>query len=94
MNLSKHAHDRLQQRGIPPIVVNWLQQYGSRRYDHRGAVIHYFDKKSRKRLSRELGRNIVGRLSDLLDVSMVVSVGDERVVTVAHRYRGKRLRAV
>ncbi len=28
MNLTLHAQTRLEQRGISPVIVDWLEQYG------------------------------------------------------------------
>ena len=91
MNLTKHASDRLQQRGIPRIAVDLLHEYGARRYDHHGVVIRYFDKRSRERLVRERGKAVVARLAGVLNVYMVVSAADDAVLTVAHRYPGRRI---
>lgn len=91
MNLTKHASDRLQQRGIPRIAVDLLHEYGARRYDHHGVVIRYFDKRSRERLVRERGKAVVARLAGVLNVYMVVSAADGAVLTVAHRYPGRRI---
>jgi hypothetical protein len=84
---SKHASRRMQQRGIPPWVVTWLVEFSQIRYDHRGGIMYYFDRRSRRNLEREVGSRLVARLSDYLNVYVVVSSRDEAVVTVGHRYR-------
>ncbi len=86
VQLTKHANVRLQQRGIPPLIVEWLTSYGASRYDHRGTEILYFDKHSRKALARAVGAEIVSRLAGLLDTYAVVADGGA-VVTAGHRYR-------
>jgi hypothetical protein len=43
----------MQQRGIPPLVVDWLLRFGHMRHDHRGAIVYYFDKHSRRDLELE-----------------------------------------
>ena len=55
-----HANVRSQQRGIPPIVVDLLFQFGHRQHDHAGAEIVYFDRRSRKRLEGRY-RAAIGR---------------------------------
>ena len=50
MNATAHASIRSQQRGIPPLVVDLLLQFGCREHDHTGAEIVYFDRRSKKRL--------------------------------------------
>jgi hypothetical protein len=83
---SSHAETRSQQRGIQPIVVDWLMQYGARQHDHHGAEIYYFDKRSRRSLAKGVGHDIVARLKKLLDAYIVISK-DGTVVTVGHRYK-------
>jgi len=85
---SKHASDRMQQRGIPPLIVNWLMAFGHHEHDGKGGVIHYFDKISRRRLSSEFGSAVVRRLDDYLD-AYLVRYGD---VIVTTGWRFKRVR--
>jgi len=82
--LTKHSSERMQQRAIPPLIVDWLMAYGATEYDHHGAEIHYFDKKARRQLERDFGGLIVRRLDDLLDTYLVVGT-DGGVITVGHR---------
>ena len=41
--LTDHAQSRMQQRAIPPLILDWLQSYGAIEHDHRGAEVHYFN---------------------------------------------------
>jgi hypothetical protein len=50
--ISNHASRRMQKRSVPPIVLDWLHDYGSEQYDGRGAVIRYFDRAAKERLKR------------------------------------------
>jgi hypothetical protein len=75
----------MQQRGIPPLVVTWLLEFGKMRYDHRGGIIYYFDNNSRRNLERAVGSRVVARLSDYLNSYAVCSAGDDALVTVGHR---------
>lgn len=84
---SNHAKHRMQQRGIPPLVVTWLLEFGQTRYDHRGGIVYYFDKHSRRNLERVVGRKVVSRLSDYLNSYAVSSTNDDALVTVGHRYK-------
>ena len=86
MQMTQPAAIRQQQRGIPPLIMEWLSQYGACRHDHRGAEILYFDKQSRKALARDVGEEIVSRLSALLDTYAVVSDAGT-VITVGHRFK-------
>lgn len=83
---TKHAQTRAQQRGIPPMVDQWLDLYGQEEHDGHGAVILYLDKKSRRNMERDLGRLPVARLAEWLDAYKVKD-GDGRTITVGHRYR-------
>jgi hypothetical protein len=87
MTMSHHAVTRCQQRAIPPLVIQWLEEYGDERFDHHGAVILYFSKKSIRRLERAIGRRPVAKLKEYLNCYAVVSNGT--VVTA-----GKRLKRI
>jgi hypothetical protein len=82
----------MQQRSIPPRAIQLLQDYGAVRYDHRGGIVYSFDKHSRRRLESEVGRREVARLAKYLDTYLVASVDGHTVITVAHRYEGRRAR--
>ena len=84
-----HARIRMQQRGIPPLIVEWLLEFGAVRYDHHGGQIRFFDKESRRRIAREKGEMVVRRLHELLD-SYAVVAEDGTLITVGHNYRRPR----
>jgi hypothetical protein len=75
----------MQQRGVPPLIVEWLLQYGAVVYDHHGARIRFFDKKSKKRIRQEKGDIALRRFHELFD-SYAVVAEDGTVVTVGHAY--------
>ncbi len=81
--LTRHADTRLQQRGLPRAVIEWLQLFGAEEHDKHGAVIRYFDKAARRRLEQALGRAVIRRMEDFLDAYLVEH--DGCVVTVGHR---------
>jgi hypothetical protein len=81
---TQHSSTRAQQRGIPPLIVNWLLAYGEEEYDQHGARLVFFSKRSRKSLEHEAGDAIVRRLSEFMDVYAVVS-RDGQLVTCGHR---------
>ena len=80
-NLTQHAHKRSQQRGIPPFVLGLVTDYGQCKYSH-GAEVYFLDKRGRRNLKRELGKQIYARIEDQLNVYVVL---DGSVITVAHR---------
>jgi hypothetical protein len=84
MVLSKHALIRMQQRGIPRRVVDWLAAYGAVDYQH-GSELYYFNQRSRRALERDLGHRLVRRHEKALDAYMVCARG--LVATVGHRYQ-------
>ncbi|MCC6145274.1 MAG: hypothetical protein DPW12_10510 [Rhodocyclaceae bacterium] len=79
--LTEHARARMQQRAIPPAVVEALLAYGQGEHDHRGGTIHYFNKAARRRLERE---RLDRALERYLDAYAVVA-GTGEVITVGHR---------
>jgi len=84
--LTCHAHRRCQQRGIPPIVLNWLLDYGAESYQHDGTVIRFFDKRACKRLDSIVGHEATSRMSKFLN-AYACTDGSQRVITAGYRYK-------
>lgn len=84
--MTRHATARAQQRGLPPLIVDWLDTYGARAQDRRGAAILYFDKASRRNLERDVGSQVVDRLRPLLDAYLVMA-DDGTVITLGWRFK-------
>ena len=82
--LTQHAQARMQQRGITVTTLNSLLDYGAQSHDHRGATIIYFDKKAKRRLLRDSGRDVYRVMEKQLNAYAVVG-NDGAVVTVGHR---------
>ena len=82
---TRHAVTRSQQRGIPPLVSQWLDQYGRKEYDGRGGLWLYFDKRSIRAMERELGREPVRRMESYFRCYKIVSICDGATLTVGHR---------
>jgi hypothetical protein len=85
MSLTRHCHARAQQRGVPPLIIDWLEQHGEEQFDHRGGTILHFSKRAIRRLEQAVGRQPVRKLSEYLDCYAVICNG--KVVTVGVRYR-------
>lgn len=83
LEITKHAQCRSQQRGIPPIAVDLLLQFGRREKAGDGACRVFLDKGARKRLRAYAGP-LVNALDTHLNIYAIVA-SDERVITVAHR---------
>lgn len=80
-----HAKVRMQQRAIPPIVVNLLIDYGERAPAGHGGEIFYFGKRGRQRVCRSKGQVVSRRLEGHWRDYVVVT--DGQVVTAGKRYR-------
>ena len=87
---SKHAQIRAQQRGIPPLIEQWLDAYGEEEYDSRGGILRYFSHRSIRSMERHVGREPVRRFTDYLAAYQVVSANDGCVITVG--FRNKHIR--
>lgn len=83
MNLTTHAAQRMQQRAIPPMVVDLLVQFGCSEPAGDGAMKYFFDKVSHRRLQQYAGV-LAKPLKEHLDVYVVVG-HDQAVITAGHR---------
>lgn len=83
MKVSEHAGIRLQQRGIPPLVVDLLLTYGAEARAIR-CTRYFFDKPARRRVAKAVGKQVMRRIEDMLDAMIVVG-DDGTVVTAGHR---------
>ena len=86
MNLTFHAQQRMQQRGIPRRVIGYVLTYGRVSHDHHGGCVIWLDKRSKARIGQEEGRQVVRQLDKHLN-AYVVTDSNGTVVTVGHRYR-------
>jgi hypothetical protein len=84
--LSEHARVRMQQRGIPPQVVESLLECGSVQHDRHGGRIVYFDKSAWQRACRQGFAGLVAEAQRYRRAYLVLG-RDGMVRTVSHRYR-------
>lgn len=91
LNFTYHASVRKQQRGIPPLIANWLIDYGDEEFDGHGGVVRYFSKQCIRKLERELGRESIKRMSEFLRCYLVQSSKDGVVITVGKRYQNEHI---
>ena len=91
-SFTDHAAIRQQQRGIPPLVSDWLLDFGDEKFDGHGGVIRYFSKKCVRHLERHVGRQPVARMSEYLRCYLVQSSVDGKVITMGKRYTNKHFR--
>ena len=85
---SRHAIERMQQRGIPPTTLELLSHFGRRVYDHRGACRLVFDRKARERVMREYGKALAQ--FNFNTYAVVTCDGPSLVITAGHRTRRVR----
>jgi hypothetical protein len=86
--LTRHARERMQQRGIGPDAIDELLQFGHEQHDRHGGVIVFFDRAARQRARR------AGSDPRVLDRSagMYMVIAGGRIATVGHRWRRVRRR--
>ena len=82
--LSRHAKERLQQRGIPLLSVETMLSYGRKRW-HGDAHVVYMDKRHRKRVQNQLEPELYRQVADKLDFFLVYDDNTGEIITVAHR---------
>lgn len=85
ITFTMHAETRIQQRGIPPMVIDLLMQFGSA--SRCGGVERLmFDKLALRRLRRHLGGDRGLKLIDRW-LNIYAIIGDNgQLVTVAHKH--------
>ncbi len=82
---TQHAIQRSQQRGVPPLIQDWLFAYGKEVYDGKGAIVRYFTNDSIIKMERDFGRDPIRKLSEFLRCYLVEST-EGTVITVGKRY--------
>lgn len=90
-SITNHAATRQQQRGIPPLVFDWLMSFGYEQFDGHGGVVRYFTKRCIRQLEREVGRQPVARMSEYLRCYLVQSSKDGAVITVGKRHPNQHI---
>ncbi len=89
--LSTHASIRQQQRGVPPLISDWLISYGDEQFDGRGGIIRFFSKQGIRRLEKDVGRDPIKRLSEFMRCYLVQSSKDGVVITQGKRYANRHI---
>jgi hypothetical protein len=83
-SISHHADKRAQQRGIDKAVLPLLLAYGQREFDGKGCIRYMMTSDALDTLCRAVSRT--KQVQALAGVYAVVSVEDQTVVTMGHRY--------
>jgi hypothetical protein len=84
--LTRHASNRMQQRGITTDTVDALLAFGAKEYDHHGARVIYFDKQARSRMLAKIGVAHYKLIEGKLNAYAVLSLGGD-LITVGHRHK-------
>lgn len=84
--MTRHAQVRCQQRGIPPVVADWLMDFGAIRRGCRGAEVRYFDRVGKRFAQTLMREEKMIQLERLLGAYVILS-SDGDVVTAGHRYK-------
>ncbi len=82
--MTKHAEVRSQQRGISPLMIDLLLQFGEKEPAGGGASKVYLNKPARRKLHAYAGA-LAPLIDQHLDIYAVVS-HDDQIVTIGHRY--------
>jgi hypothetical protein len=89
--LTTHATIRAQQRGIPPLIQDWLLDYGEEQFDGRGGIVRYFSHECLWEMERDIGKATLKRMSEYLRCYLVQSSRDGAVITVGKRYKSQHV---
>lgn len=81
--MTNHAIARSQQRGISPMLIDLLDQFGTTEKAPGGCTKKFFDKSSYKRIKAYAGP-LAGLLAQHMDIYTVVSQ-EGVVITMGHR---------
>jgi hypothetical protein len=81
MRMSHHALVRKQQRCIPQLVIDWLLQYG-RRDASNGALRVWFDRRAKRELAGDVGRQTLSHLSKFLNAALIIDPNDDTIITI------------
>jgi hypothetical protein len=82
--MTKHARVRVQQRSIPPVVIDALLDFGDRREAGGGAEIVYFTKRTWRKFASYVGAAVKG--FERYRSCYVIEASDGSIVTAAFRH--------
>ena len=87
MKQTKHAAIRAQQRGIPPLVDQWLEEFGEEVHDGHGCIRRYFSRRSIREMKRAFGHQPVILFKRYLHAYKIDSCADGSTITKGWRTR-------
>jgi len=80
-NYTSHSSIRCQQRCIPPLINQWLCEFGAKQHDGHGCVKRFFNKQSIKKLKQKFGSEPIKLLSKYLNAYQVEVYEGGNIVT-------------
>jgi hypothetical protein len=84
---TRHAEIRAQQRGIPPLIDQWLDLFGEKEYDGHGGVVRFFSRASIRTMKRAFGDAPMRKLTKYFRAYKVESNHDGHIITIGHRIK-------
>lgn len=90
MPSTHHATIRAQQRCIPPLIDQWLDEFGEEEYDGHGFVKRYFSHRSIRKMEQVFGRKPVSLMGRYLKAYKVES--STGGVTITTGWRSSHIR--
>ena len=88
---TNHAAIRSQQRGIPPVIGDWLIAYGEEEYDGRGGVVRYFSTTGIREMEYEVGVKPIQKMAEYLRCYLVQDSDTGSVITIGKRHANKHI---
>lgn len=86
IQLTHHAQARIQQRCIPPLFLELLDDCGTEIAQRDGNVLRLFDQKALKRAEQRCGRHFVRQNQHYFDIYAVES-SDGALITAGWRHK-------
>jgi hypothetical protein len=80
--ITNHATKRLGQRCVPPIIEQWLDEFGDNQHDGNGAIKRYFSNSSIRRMQKVFGSQFVKYNRKWLNAYKVDSTADGSTITI------------
>ncbi len=87
-----HAVVRAQQRGVPPLIQEWLLDYGAEQFDGHGGVVRYFSNECIRKMERDIGTAPLKKMSEYFRCYLVQDSSDGTVITVGKRHGTQHIR--
>lgn len=85
MKTAPNTINTQQSSAIPPLIIDWLCEFGRRITGMNGTTVIYFDTESKQTLCSKAGHIVVKRLDDMMDAYVVMN--KDKIISFGHRFR-------